>query len=185
MVARAQTDPPGWWRRQGIGIGANLIALVLPLMALPVAAAPPLTWANPNDLSDISALRLSDLIRARCLPDAADFSVPVYPRGAIIDIAWGRQPPDCRLRAGWSQLGAVDLVTRSDVGTVAAWYAERLDDHSRFETPQGVLFLRGEPATFNFERDYFKYPNVYIRNADPVWRRAGFVAIIELNSPAP
>lgn len=166
-------------------IRAGGLAALLAL-ALPAAAAAPLAeWADTKGLEPLAGLRFGDLKRARCLPDTEDSRVPAYPEAAIIGLAWGRQPPDCRLRAGWADLGAIVLATRAEVATVADWYGERLADHARYVTADGVIFLRGQPAAFNFARDYYKYPNVYVRHAEALWRAAGFTVVIELNRPAP
>ncbi len=149
------------------------------------AAAPLAPWASATGLETLAGLRFSDLKRARCLPQTADSEIPAYPKASIIGLAWGRQPPDCRLRSGWSELGAIVLATRAGVSEVADWYGKRLDEHTRYDTADGVIFLRGQPTAFNFLRDYYKYPNVYVRKADALWRNAGYTVVIELNRPAP
>lgn len=158
---------------------------MLCLATPPLAAAPLAEWAGGRGLETQAAVRFADMKRARCLPDVADSAVPAYPKSRVIALAWGRQPPDCRLRKGWSQLGAIRLGATDDVERVVDWYAERLREHARFDAPDGVIFLRGQPSDFTFERDYHKYPNVYVRKAEPAWRGAGFATVVELNRPAP
>jgi hypothetical protein len=163
-------------------VSAALLGLVL---AAPAASAPIAPWADGAGLDPERALSLSHLKRSRCLPQPGDVAVPIYPGAVVVDLAWGRMVPGCRARAGWSQLGAIVLASRDAPHVVAGWYAERLTDHAQGDTDRGRIFLRGEVPTFEFERDYYKHPNVYVREADAPWRAAGYATFIELNRPAP
>ncbi len=164
---------------------AALVACCALAAGFGVAAAPVAPWAPLAGLSEPAALRLGHLRRARCLPDAAEVALPVYPRAVVIDLGWARTTPTCAPRDGWSSLGAVTLASGDDPLAVAAWYADRLDGYAQYRAAQGLLFIAAEIPDFLWERDYHKYPNVSITRASGEWDAAGYRTVIELNRPAP
>ena len=142
-------------------------------------------WAPVVGLAPEVRTRQIHVRRSRCLPRAAEVAVPVYPLAGIIALDWGRVKPDCRDRSGWSDLGAIRLVSGDDAPTVAAWYAERLSGYAQYRAAPGLLFIARNIENFLWSRDYYKYSNVAIKPADSAWQQAGYKTIIELNRPAP
>lgn len=149
------------------------------------AAGPFAEWAPLTGLDAGSAKAFADLRRSRCLPAADEIAYPVYPGAVVIGVDWGRVAPACLTRDGWADLGGVVLATRDGPAEVAAWYADRLDEHVQYPDARGRLFIRARIEDFLWERDYYKYPNVAVRPPPPAWAAAGYRTVIELNRPAP
>lgn len=152
---------------------------------LAAQARPLAEWAPLDGLDDVTAKQHADHRRSRCLPASEEVVYPVYPGARIVELDWGRVAPGCLTRDGWSDLGGVVLVTRDDASRVAAWYADRLDEHAQYTDARGRLFIRARIDAFLWERDYHKYPNVAVRPPPPPWAAAGYRTVIELNRPAP
>ncbi|MER3394410.1 MAG: hypothetical protein RIA38_05545, partial [Microcella pacifica] len=153
--------------------------------ALAATARPFAEWAPLDGLDAESAKAHADQRRSRCLPRADEVAFPAYPGAVIIELDWGRVAPACRERDGWADLGGVVLATRDRPAQVAAWYADRLEAHAQYPDPRGLLFIRAHIASFRWERDYHKYPNVAVREPPAAWAAAGYRTVIELNRPAP
>lgn len=152
----------------------------------PAASARPLAeWAPLDGLDAESAKAHADRRRSRCLPRAAEVALPVYPGAVVIGLDWGRVAPACHERDGWADLGGVVLATRDRPAQVAAWYADQLEGHAQYPDERGLLFIRAHIASFLWERDYHKYPNVAVRQPPAAWAAAGYRTVIELNRPAP
>jgi len=164
---------------------ARLLAVLLSLPVLAAQARPLAEWAPLDGLDDVTAKRHADHRRSRCLPAREEVVYPVYPGAQVVELDWGRVAPGCITRDGWSDLGGVVLVTRDDPDRVAAWYADRLEEHSQYSDARGRLFIRAHIDAFLWERDYYKYPNVAVRTPPPPWAAAGYRTVIELNRPAP
>lgn len=180
MGAPGRGLPPRHRRR-----GGCLAGLVGVLVAVAVAAEPVAPWAPPAGLSELMQLRLEHLVRSRCVPDAGDIAWPVYPGAVLSGVAWGRMAPACEARDGWSDLGGVTLLSRAPREEIAAWYAARLDDYTRYEGSRGVLFMNLASDDFLWDRDYYKYPNIALTAPPAAWAAAGYRTQIEFNRPAP
>jgi len=164
---------------------ALLLAALLFLSAVAVPARPLAEWAPLDGLDDVAAKRHADHRRSRCLPASDEVVYPVYPGALVLELDWGRVAPGCHTRDGWSDLGGVVLITRDEASRVAAWYADRLDEHAQYSDARGRLFIRARIDAFLWERDYHKYPNVAVRSPPAPWAAAGYRTVIELNRPAP
>lgn len=176
----------GFWRAQKRWLEAILAAAIgaagFPLSSS--GAGSQLEWLPAHGLDRAAQLRLEHLRRSRCLPRAGDVLAPVFPGARVVEISWGREKPQCQLRSGWDDQGAVTLLTEANPEEVATWYAGALPLFRRYgEMPQ-ALFINARISDFIWERDYFKYPNVAVRPADPAWLARGYRSEIALNRPA-
>ncbi|MGR8921812.1 MAG: hypothetical protein ACU85V_19540 [Gammaproteobacteria bacterium] len=165
-------------------LGAVLAWLML-TAGTAAGAAPVGDWAPLAGLSDEARRELAHVRRSRCLPDSREVTFPVYPDAVVVRVDWGRVKPECRRRDGWRELGGVALVSGDDHAAVAAWYAENLVGYYQYPTASGLMFVDAVIPDFLWDRDYYKYPNVSVNQADGQWRIAGYRTLIELNRPAP
>jgi hypothetical protein len=155
------------------------------VLAVSAVAEPVFEWVSLKGLSPEMQLRMDHVRRSRCLPQAGDVSLPLYPRLQLTGVNWGRVKPLCELRDGWNALGAVTFVTVDDVSAVHAWYAERLADFTAYTSPRGLVLIRATIENFLWDRDYYLYPNIAISRADSEWDAAGYRTIITFNRPRP
>ena len=167
------------------GLMANKFALVLIALIGTAQAAAVGQWAPLTGLSPAAKIRLQHLRESRCLPEAAELALPIYPHAVVIGIDWGRVKPPCNQRDGWRDLGGLTLASADNEAEVAAWYADHLDNFAQYVSARDLLFIQAHIADFLWERDYYKYPNIAIMRARGEWDAAGYRTIIELNRPAP
>ena len=160
-----------------------LVSVMLFCVSEASTAVPLADWVALEGLSPRLALKMKHLRIARCIPNADDVDLPVYPQASIVSIDWGLVAPDCYIRDGWDELGAITFVSRENEKEVVKWYGVELPHYNRYLGEAGTIFINHEIDAFLWERDYPKFSNITVTAAPNGFRDAGYRSSIELNRP--
>jgi hypothetical protein len=163
---------------------ANLFAVLLIVVALPVRAEQVAPWVTVDSFPPEYQEGLRGYQKFYCVPDAAEVHRPVFPGAVIVGLDWPKKIPDCDTSVDPDQLYAIVLLSKDSFEEIDAWYSAHLPEFTRFEFEDRIIFVKGQRSSFDWNRDYGTVPSVLVKRAGSVWRAGGYQTAIEFFHPA-
>jgi len=123
-----------------------------------------------------------------CIPKVSEIRNPIFPKAEVAWIQWSKRVPHCDVVAQRSSdKFQLIMMTTAPQEEVVQWYISRLAGFNKYPAKNGVLFVKGEPMDFSWERYVLRLPVPFISIGSPgdLWKQLGYQTSIDLGQREP